>query len=81
MEEVILNSKNYQTFTRIRIPTTILHGHFDPLVMGANLRRAVKRNPHYLTYRSVIGHHDISVGKRAKIESILKKALQDARQA
>lgn len=81
MEQIILNSRNYHTFTKIRIPTTILHGHFDPLVLGANLRRAVARNPHYLIYRSVIGQHDISVGKRAKIEAILKKALHDAKQA
>lgn len=81
MEQIILNPKNYQTFTKIRIPATIIHGHFDPLVLGANLRRAAKANSHYLTYRSVIGQHDISVGKRAKIETVLKKALKDARQA
>ena len=81
MEQIILNPKNYQTFTKIRIPATIIHGHFDPLVLGVNLRRAAKANSHYLTYRSVIGQHDISVGKRAKIEIVLKKALKDARQA
>lgn len=78
MEQVILNRKNYQTYTKIRIPATIIHGHFDPLVMRSNLKRAAKQNPHHLTYISVIGHHDISVGKRAKILTEIKKVLKNA---
>ena len=78
MEQVILNRKNYQTYTKIRIPATIIHGHFDPLVMRSNLKRAAKQNPRYITYVSVIGHHDISVGKRAKILTEIKKVLKNA---
>lgn len=77
MEQVILNHQNFATFTKIRVPALLLHGHFDPLVMGSNLRLAAKRNPTYLRYQSVIGHHDISVGKRAKIEQELKRAIKD----
>ena len=78
MEQVILNRKNYQTYTKIRIPTTIIHGHFDPLVMRSNLKRAAKQNSRYITYVSVIGQHDISVGKRAKILAEIKKVLKNA---
>lgn len=77
MGHIILNRKNYQTFMKIHLPTLIIHGHFDPLVMGSNLRRAAKHNPRYLKYISVIGHHDISVGKRAKIILKLKKILKE----
>lgn len=77
MDNIILNPKNYQTFVKIHLPTLIIHGHFDPLVIGANLRRATKRNPHYLRYTSVIGHHDISAGKRAKILLEIKKVLRE----
>lgn len=77
MEEIILNHKNYQTFTHIRIPTVLIHGYFDPLVMGSNLRRAAKANPRYLTYLSALGQHDVSVAKRAKILLEIKKVLQD----
>lgn len=77
MEQIILNRKNYQTFTKIRTPTLIIHGHFDPLVIGANLRRATKQNSQYITYRSVIGHHDLSAGKRARIITELKEILKD----
>lgn len=78
MGQVILNRKNYQTYTKIRIPTTIIHGHFDPLVMRSNLKRAAKQNSRYITYVSVIGKHDISVGKRAKILAEIKKVLKNA---
>lgn len=77
MEQVILNRKNYQTYTKIRIPTAIIHGHFDPLVMRSNLKRAAKQNSRYITYISVIGQHDISVGKRAKILAEIKKVLKN----
>lgn len=80
MEQIILNRKNYQTYTKIRIPTTIIHGHFDPLVMRSNLKRIAKQNPRHATYLSVIGHHDISVGKRAKILTEIKKVLRNANQ-
>ncbi len=77
MEQIILNQKNYQTFTKLRLPTVIIHGHFDPLVMASNLKRLEKRNPHYIQYISVIGHHDISVNKRTKIQQEIEKTLQE----
>lgn len=77
MEEIILNPKNYHTYTKIHIPATIIHGYFDPLVMGSNLRRAAKANPGHLKYISALGHHDISVAKRAKILLEIKKVLKD----
>ncbi len=81
MENVILNHHNYQTFTKIRLPSLIVHGHFDPLVVRSNLKRAAKQNPRYLRYASVIGQHDISAGKRAKIIAELKEYLHHAKQA
>lgn len=80
MEQVILNHHNYQTFTKIRVPTLLIHGHFDPLVMGSNLRRIARHNSTYVRYASVIGHHDISVGKRVKILTEIKRALKDESQ-
>lgn len=77
MEQIILNRKNYRTYTNLRIPTLLIHGHFDPLVMPSNLKRVAKHNPRHVKYTSVIGHHDISVGKRAKILKEIKKVLKD----
>lgn len=77
MEQIILNCKNYQTFNKLRTPTVIIHGHFDPLVMRSNLKRVAEKNHAYVKYVSVIGHHDISIGKRAKILAEIKKSLKE----
>lgn len=77
MDNIILDRANYRTFIKLHIPTLLIHGHFDPLVMSSNLKRAAARNPKYLKYCSVIGHHDISVGKRAKILLAIKKVLKE----
>ena len=79
MENIILNHDNYQTFRRIKIPTLILHGHFDPLVMGTNLRKVAKVN-RTLTYQSVIADHDITATKRVRIIREIKKVLKDNEQ-
>lgn len=77
MNEVILNQKNYQTFKKLRLPTLIIHGHFDPLVMYLNLKKVTDENPTYLKLASVMGHHDISTQKRMKILIALKQVLWD----
>ncbi len=76
MENIILNRGNYQTFRKIKIPTVLLHGHFDPLVIGANLRKVAKVNKR-LTYQSVIADHDITATKRVRIIREIKKVLKD----
>jgi len=77
MDNIILNPHNYQTFVKIHIPTLLVHGHFDPLVIGNNLKRIAEHNPHYVKYTSVIGQHDISAGKRAKIVKEIKQTLKE----
>lgn len=76
MENVILNHNNYQTFTKIKIPTLIIHGHFDPLVMHSNLKKVATANSN-VRFVSVIGHHDISAQKRTKILIELKRILRE----
>lgn len=77
MDNVILNQQNYQTFKKLKIPTLIIHGHFDPLVMYSNLKRVADQNPTYVHLTSVIGHHDISAQKRMKILIELKRLLHE----
>lgn len=77
MEQVILNHSNYQTFTKIKVPTLIIHGHFDPLVMRSNLKHVADENSQYLRFVSVMGHHDISAQKRSKIFIELKRILRN----
>lgn len=77
MDNIILNHHNYRTFTKIKVPTLIIHGHFDPLVMRSNLKRVAERNPRYVNFVSVMGHHDVSAQKRSKILIELKKVLRE----
>lgn len=81
MEQVILNHNNYQTFTNIKIPTLIIHGHFDPLVMRSNLKHSAEENPEYVRFVSVMGHHDVSAQKRTKILIELKRVLHEERES
>lgn len=77
MENVILNHHNYKTFTNIKTPTLIIHGHFDPLVMRSNLKRVAENNSKYVRFVSVMGHHDVSGNKRSKILIELKQVLRE----
>lgn len=77
MQNVILNHHNFQTFTKLRVPTLIIHGRFDPLVMRSNLIKASKENPEYLKYISVLAHHDLTSNKRVKIVAELQKAQKE----
>lgn len=77
MDNIILNHRNYRTFTEIKVPTLIIHGHFDPLVMRSNLKRVAEHNPKYVSFVSVMGHHDISAQKRSKMLIELKKVLRE----
>lgn len=76
MDNIILNPHNYQTYTKIKLPTLIIHGHFDPLVMRSNLKKVASANPN-VRFVSVIGHHDVSAQKRNKMLIELKRILRE----
>lgn len=77
MDNIILNPENYRTFCKLKCPGLLIHGRFDPLVIGANLRKVAAANPKYLRCISVVGHHDITAQKRSKILIELKKVLRN----
>ncbi len=76
MDNIILNSHNYKTYIKIKTPTLIIHGHFDPLVMRSNLKKVASTNPN-VRFVSVIGHHDVSAQKRTKILIELKRIMRE----
>ncbi len=76
MDNIILNPRNYKTYSKIRIPTLIIHGHFDPLVMRSNLKKVATANPN-VRFVSVIGHHDVSAQKRSKLLIELKRIIRE----
>lgn len=76
MDNIILNPHNYKTYSKIKVPTLIIHGHFDPLVMRSNLKKVADNNPN-VRFISVIGHHDVSAQKRAKMLIELKRIMRE----
>ena len=76
MENVILNPRNFETYETLKFKTTIIHGRFDPLVFGPNLETLAKKNKN-LELINVVGDHDITSRKRAKIKEILLEAVKD----
>lgn len=76
MENIILNPYNYRSFTQLKLPTLIIHGRFDPLVLTTNLKKATSQNPRHLQLVEVMGQHDISAQKRTKILKVIKENLQ-----
>ena len=76
MKNIVINHKNYQLFKKLTIPTTIIHGRFDPLVLQANLNDIAKANPDFIKLEQVTAQHDISPSKRDKIKVALKGFLE-----
>ena len=77
MKNIVLNPKNYQTYKKLKIPTAIIHGRLDALVMRQNLVEIAKANSNFITLHQVIAQHDISPSKRDKIAIELKDFLQN----
>lgn len=75
MDQVILNRDNLKTFRKIKLPTLLLHGRFDPLVVGGNLKLVEELNPQ-VEMMTVTAGHDISALKRVKITEKLKEVLK-----
>lgn len=76
MENIILNPNNFETFENLNENITLIHGRFDPLVLGSNLETVAKKNKNF-NLINVMGDHDLTSRKRVKIEEILLKDIKD----
>lgn len=74
MDNVILNSENYEAAVSLKIPMEVIHGRFDPLVITSNLRHIAKRNK-YFHLTETFGGHDMTGAKAKKIDKITKETL------
>ncbi len=77
MENIILNSQNWDKILSLKLPIHIIHGHLDPLVVGANLRK-LSRDSKYITLTESIGGHDIKPPKLAKVLRAIKSSVKTA---
>lgn len=74
MDNIILNKDNYGMAASLKIPMEVIHGRFDPLVIGENLRKLAERNSHFhLT--ETFGGHDMMGAKAKKIDKIFKDTM------
>jgi pimeloyl-ACP methyl ester carboxylesterase len=74
MESIILNKENYAMMVNLKIPMEVIHGRFDPLVIGANLRKVAERNK-YFHLTETFGGHDIVGAKAKKVDMIFKETM------
>ena len=74
MDNIILNGENYSTVANLKVPMEVIHGRFDPLVIGNNLRKLAERNKNFHLTES-FGGHDIVGAKAKKTIKIAKDTL------
>ena len=58
LEATVINQRSFDDALRLRLPITILHGTFDPVVMPRNLKKLAKVNT-YVNLIHIIAGHDV----------------------
>lgn len=74
MDNIVLNKDNYSTAVNLKIPMEVIHGRFDPLVIGANLKKVAERNPRFNITETFSGH-DMLGAKAKKIDKVFKDTM------
>lgn len=75
MDNLILNPQNWRRVFAIKHPTEVIHGRFDPLIIGENLRVMAAHN-RKITLTQTVGAHDITGLKQKKAVAIIKDVCQ-----
>ncbi len=75
MDNIILNKQNWPRSFMIKTPSEMIHGRFDPLIIGDNLRIIAERN-RKIKLTSAMGAHDITGIKQKKVISITTETLK-----
>ena len=78
MDNLITNAETWKKIRKISIPTTILHGVTDPLVVGENLTELAKKNRN-IRYISSLGGHDILGPKQKKLIKAMADTMRSVR--
>ncbi len=75
MDNIILNKQNWPRSFAIKTSSEIIHGRFDPLIIGENLRIIAERN-RKINLTSTMGAHDISGVKQKKVVAVTTEVLR-----
>ncbi|MBQ3280341.1 alpha/beta fold hydrolase [Candidatus Saccharibacteria bacterium] len=76
LEKIVFNKHNYNVYTRLTRPTTIIYGATDQIIAGYNIPGLVKLNPK-ITAIKTPGTHGIGHDKYPKIVPILERILNE----
>lgn len=74
MDNIVLNKDNYGMAISLKIPMEVIHGRFDPLVIGANVKKVAERNPRFHLTETFSGH-DMLGAKAKKIDKVFKETM------
>ena len=76
MENIVMDRKNYDVLTKIKVPTVIIYGKDDKLIASHNIPGVLKINP-CITAIKTSGRHGVSRDKYTKIPAILKEMMKN----
>ncbi|MBQ3293500.1 alpha/beta hydrolase [Candidatus Saccharibacteria bacterium] len=76
MEKIVLNTKNYEIYTRLTRPTTIIFGLADQIIASFNIPGLLRKNSKIVAIETP-GAHGISRDKYIKMLPIFEKVLNE----
>lgn len=74
MDNIVLDIKNYDVLTKIKVPTVLIYGNEDALIASYNIPELLKKNPAISAIKT-LGRHGVSNDKFTKIGKILEDVL------
>lgn len=75
LEASIENQSSYKEIQKIRIPTDIIYGRFDILLIKKNLQSIKSKNKDYISLKSIAAGHDVMGLYGNYLSKYLKKIL------
>lgn len=74
MESIVFNEKNYDAYTKLAVPTTIIYGMADKIIAGYNIPGLVEKNSN-LTAIKTPGTHGVGHDKCTKMVPVMERIL------
>ena len=67
LKNTIMTKRSFKELSVITVPTLIVYGYLDLFVIKSNLKSLARRNKKFVTYRAMLGPHEITPihGKQA----------------
>ena len=76
LEKIVFNKNNYNVYTRLTKPTTIIYGLADKIIANYNIPGLVKANPKISAIKTP-GTHGIGHDKYTKLVPVLERILNE----